>query len=63
MGAAGAVEIIFRHHPGKEALQQEYKDKFTTPLAAARRGYLDDIIEPRYKLFVRLYFCPVLKRH
>ncbi|ORY95472.1 propionyl-CoA carboxylase beta chain [Syncephalastrum racemosum] len=47
MGAAGAVEIIFRHHPGKEALQQEYKDKFTTPLAAARRGYLDDIIEPR----------------
>ncbi|KAI8141924.1 carboxyl transferase [Fennellomyces sp. T-0311] len=47
MGAAGAVEIIFRNKAGKEALEAEYKEKFTTPLAAARQGYLDDIIEPR----------------
>ncbi|KAI9495582.1 carboxyl transferase [Zychaea mexicana] len=47
MGATGAVEIIFRNKPGKDALEAEYKAKFTTPLAAARQGYLDDIIEPR----------------
>ena len=47
MGAKGAVEIIFRNKSGKEALEAEYKEKFTTPLAAARQGYLDDIIEPR----------------
>ncbi|KAI9251012.1 carboxyl transferase [Phascolomyces articulosus] len=47
MGASGAVEIIFRNKPGKDALEAEYKEKFTTPLAAARQGYLDDIIEPR----------------
>lgn len=47
MGAKGAVEIIFRKHPDKEAMRKEYKDKFTTPLFAAKRGYLDDIISPR----------------
>ncbi|KAG2224231.1 hypothetical protein INT45_000260 [Circinella minor] len=47
MGAKGAVEIIFRNKSGKDALEAEYKEKFTTPLAAARQGYLDDIIEPR----------------
>ncbi|KAI8393619.1 carboxyl transferase [Radiomyces spectabilis] len=47
MGAAGAVEVIFRNHPDKATMQKEYKEKFATPLFAARRGYLDDIIEPR----------------
>jgi propionyl-CoA carboxylase beta chain len=47
MGAKGAVEIIFRKHPDKEAMRKEYKDKFATPLFAAKRGYLDDIISPR----------------
>ncbi|KAI9318677.1 carboxyl transferase [Dichotomocladium elegans] len=47
MGAEGAVKIIFRNASEQELLQAEYKDKFTTPLAAARKGYLDDIIEPR----------------
>ncbi|KAL9559215.1 hypothetical protein MBANPS3_000532 [Mucor bainieri] len=47
MGAKGAVEIIFRNHPDKEAMRKEYKDKFATPLFAAKKGYLDDIIAPR----------------
>ncbi|GAA5812425.1 hypothetical protein MFLAVUS_005880 [Mucor flavus] len=47
MGAAGAVEIIFRNHPDKAAMRKEYKEKFATPLFAAKRGYLDDIIEPK----------------
>ncbi|KAL1934159.1 hypothetical protein VTP01DRAFT_6341 [Rhizomucor pusillus] len=47
MGAAGAVEIIFRDKAAKSQLQEEYIQKFATPLAAARRGYLDDIVEPR----------------
>jgi propionyl-CoA carboxylase beta chain len=48
MGAAGAVEIVFRNHADKVGMRKEYKEKFTTPLAAAKRGYLDDIIRPRY---------------
>lgn len=47
MGAKGAVEIIFRNHPDKESMRKEYKDKFATPLFAAKKGYLDDIIAPR----------------
>ncbi|CDS11950.1 hypothetical protein LRAMOSA04146 [Lichtheimia ramosa] len=47
MGAEGAVKVIFRNRPDQDKLQAEYKEKFTTPLAAARKGYLDDIIEPR----------------
>jgi propionyl-CoA carboxylase beta chain len=47
MGAAGAVEVIFRNHPDKVAMRKEYKEKFATPLFAAKRGYLDDIITPR----------------
>lgn len=54
MGAKGAVEIIFRNHPDKEAMRKEYKDKFATPLFAAKKGYLDDIIAPRY---IKLEAC------
>lgn len=49
MGASGAVEIIFRRKEDKGKLEEEYKKKFMTPLAAAQRGYLDDIIQPRYE--------------
>jgi propionyl-CoA carboxylase beta chain len=48
MGAAGAADVVFRNHPDKKLMEQEYKDKFSTPLMAASRGYLDDIIQPRY---------------
>jgi acetyl-CoA carboxylase carboxyltransferase component len=54
MGPDGAVNIIFRRElaeaedPDKrrEELVAEYKDNFANPYAAARRGYIDDIIEP-----------------
>lgn len=45
MGAKGAVEIIFK---GKNVEQEtkNYEDKFSNPLKAAERGYIDDIIMP-----------------
>jgi len=48
MGAKGAVNVIFR---GKnpEQIQKEVEDyerKFYTPIAAARYGFIDDIIRP-----------------
>lgn len=54
MGAAGAANIIFRkeiansknpEETRKEYIN-EYEKKFSTPLAAARRGYADRIIHP-----------------
>ncbi|ORX43703.1 carboxyl transferase [Hesseltinella vesiculosa] len=47
MGSAGAAEIIFRNHPDKNKMEEEYRTKFATPLVAASRGYLDEIVEPR----------------
>src|SRR5712692_1443255 len=46
MGPKGAVEIL---HKGEatEAEEQEYREKFAHPYAAAARGFLDDIIDPR----------------
>jgi len=46
MGARGAVEIIFR---GQEVDKRvsEYTERFSNPLSAASRGFLDDIISPR----------------
>ena len=45
MGAKGAVEIIFR---GKNVEEEtaNYQYKFASPLKAAERGYVDDIIMP-----------------
>ncbi len=65
MGPKGAVEIIFR----KELLHSEhieedlkkyendYKNKFANPYVAAKKGYIDDIIEPqntRYRIIKAL---------
>jgi propionyl-CoA carboxylase beta chain len=55
MGPAGAVEVVFKNEvknaddPKQMMLEkeQEYRDKFANPYAAAERGYIDDIIEPR----------------
>ncbi|MFW6098138.1 MAG: carboxyl transferase domain-containing protein, partial [Chloroflexota bacterium] len=55
MGPDGAVNIIFRREleedddpvARKEELVQEYRERFANPFAAARRGYIDDVIEPR----------------
>ncbi|KAJ1975704.1 hypothetical protein H4R35_003031 [Dimargaris xerosporica] len=46
MGAKGAVEIIFRKQANIEERVAEYTDKFANPLPAAKRGFVDDIIEP-----------------
>jgi acetyl-CoA carboxylase carboxyltransferase component len=54
MGAEGAVNIIFRKEiaeaedpTAKRAeLVEEYSERFANPYAAARHGYIDDIIEP-----------------
>jgi propionyl-CoA carboxylase beta chain len=45
MGAKGAVEIICR---GKdiEAETKDYEEKFSNPLVAAKRGFIDDVIIP-----------------
>jgi acetyl-CoA carboxylase carboxyltransferase component len=54
MGAEGAVNVVFRREMEKAAdpaakkaeLIKEYRDKFSTPYAAAERGFIDDVIEP-----------------
>jgi acetyl-CoA carboxylase carboxyltransferase component len=54
MGPQGAVEIIFRKEIAgaadpaaeEERLLSDYRAKFASPLLAAERGYLDDIIRP-----------------
>ncbi|HTZ05536.1 MAG TPA: acyl-CoA carboxylase subunit beta [Gaiellaceae bacterium] len=55
MGPEGAVNIIFRHELEDAAdpearraeLIADYKEQFANPYAAAERGYVDDVIEPR----------------
>jgi propionyl-CoA carboxylase beta chain len=49
MGAKGAVEIIFRGKTPDEisAASDDYVEKFGNPYAAARRGFVDDVILPR----------------
>ncbi|MBA3567569.1 MAG: methylmalonyl-CoA carboxyltransferase, partial [Actinobacteria bacterium] len=55
MGPEGAVNIIFRREleeagdaDAKRAeLIEDYEARFANPYAAAERGYLDEVIEPR----------------
>jgi propionyl-CoA carboxylase beta chain len=46
MGAKGAVEIIFRGSGDAAKNVAEYEYLFANPLTAARRGFVDDIIQP-----------------
>jgi propionyl-CoA carboxylase beta chain len=48
MGAEGAVNILYRGADDREAKVSEYKEKFANPYIAAERGYIDEIIEPRF---------------
>ncbi|MCJ7567771.1 MAG: methylmalonyl-CoA carboxyltransferase, partial [Anaerolineales bacterium] len=56
MGPEGAVNIIFRKELAdakdtekrRAELVAEYREKFANPYIAAARGYVDDIIEPRF---------------
>ncbi|MFQ5521257.1 MAG: acyl-CoA carboxylase subunit beta, partial [Candidatus Methylomirabilia bacterium] len=55
MGPDGAVSILYRRELDqasdpvrfKEEKTREYREKFATPYAAAERGYIDEVIEPR----------------
>jgi methylmalonyl-CoA decarboxylase subunit alpha len=54
MGARAAVEIIYGRELSQSAdpaaflaeKERSYAERFTSPLVAARRGYIDDIISP-----------------
>ncbi|HKK77821.1 MAG TPA: acyl-CoA carboxylase subunit beta [Saprospiraceae bacterium] len=54
MGAKGASEIIFRREIASAedpaamlaAKEKEYKEKFANPYRAARRGFIDEVIDP-----------------
>ncbi len=56
MGAKGASEIIFRREikaaadPNAMLAEKEadYADKFANPYRAAQRGFIDEVIEPRF---------------
>ena len=48
MGAEGAVSILYRGAEDRDAKVVEYKEKFANPYIAAERGYVDEIIEPRF---------------
>ncbi|MCK9276147.1 MAG: methylmalonyl-CoA carboxyltransferase, partial [Syntrophales bacterium] len=50
MGAAGAANIIFRKETVEERArkQEEYEHNFATPYQAARRGLIDQVIEPAH---------------
>jgi propionyl-CoA carboxylase beta chain len=55
MGPKGAVEILFKDEIARakdpaaatDRLIEEYTSKFAHPYAAAARGYIDDVIDPR----------------
>jgi propionyl-CoA carboxylase beta chain len=51
MGAKGAVEILHRADLGDPekiaAHTKEYEDRFANPFAAAERGFIDEVIQPR----------------
>jgi acetyl-CoA carboxylase carboxyltransferase component len=54
MGPQGAANILYRKEisqaedPGAERkrLEEEYRERYLTPYAAAKAGYIDDVIEP-----------------
>jgi propionyl-CoA carboxylase beta chain len=56
MGAEGAVSILYRQeisrsaNPEEElrARAEEFRTKFASPYIAAERGFIDEVIEPRY---------------
>ena len=54
MGAPGAVEVLYGREAQKsddpqaylKQKEQEYAEAVVNPFVAAKRGYIDDIIEP-----------------
>jgi propionyl-CoA carboxylase beta subunit len=55
MGPDGAVSILYKREMDsakdpaklKDEKTREYREKFANPYAAAERGYIDEVIEPR----------------
>jgi len=49
MGSKGAVEVLYRGKADADfaKLEAEYREKFANPLAAASRGFIDDVVTPR----------------
>ncbi|MBK6751865.1 MAG: acyl-CoA carboxylase subunit beta [Acidobacteria bacterium] len=54
MGAEGAVGVLFKREIAENdeayrlAKVAEFEDKFANPYVAAERGYIDEVIEPRF---------------
>lgn len=54
MGAEGAVGVLFRREIAehdeayRKAKIAEFEGKFANPYVAAERGYIDEVIEPKY---------------
>ena len=54
MGAAGAVEIVYRRDLNgatdagelRTQLVEDYSERYSNPYIAAERGYVDDVIDP-----------------
>ena len=62
MGAAGAVNILYRKSTPeeKQSIAEEYEKTFSNPYRAAERGLIDEVIMPRdtrYKLIQALEMC------
>ncbi len=47
MGPAGAANIIFKGDPEVDKKTAEYVENFATPYQAAKRGFVDIVIEPK----------------
>jgi len=47
MGPAGAANIIFKKDPDIKGKTEEYIKNFATPYQAAKRGFVDMLIEPK----------------
>ncbi|WP_276247420.1 acyl-CoA carboxylase subunit beta [Haladaptatus sp. YSMS36] len=55
MGPQGAVNILFRKQIAaaddpdaeRERLMEDFREEFANPYAAAKRGYVDDVLDPR----------------
>jgi len=56
MGAEGAVGVLYRKEladttnpeENRQRIIGEFKEKFANPYVAAERGFVDEVIEPRY---------------
>ena len=62
MGAAGAVNILYRKSTPeeKQSIAEEYEKTFSNPYRASERGLIDEVIMPRdtrYKLIQALEMC------